>query len=153
MNKYLAHILAFSAAATAPAAVTLFFDWRFAAAMALYGLTNVLFIAVPVYLVACRRRHMSLPICITGGFIAAALPAAFLFFPFYDPSSGASSVTNGVVTLQNGVPTAQGWLRYLYGLSSFGVIGALCATVFWVVLRVALGSNNSFKADALRARP
>lgn len=154
MNKYLAHTLAFSTAAIAPSAIVATFDLRMAGAMAFYALANIILIAVPGYLLFRRLLRMTLPVCMLGGFIAAVLPSSVMLFPSHEPGSGASVIMNNVVTVQNGVLTTAGWLRYLYAVSMFGSIGAICAALFWVVLRAALGSNNSFKADSqpLRGR-
>jgi len=66
------------------------------------------------------------------GFILASIPLGILTWPL-DLSGGYSASYNGIQTVIDGIPTLEGWLKFLYGTSLFGALGAVSAMAFWAV--------------------
>ena len=67
---------------------------------------------------------------------------AIFTWPLRYPEMKTSASVNGVKTMIDGVPTLDGWLQFLQGVSFLGVCGTAGALAFWLV-----APNKSLKQD------
>lgn len=95
----------------------------------------VLLLGAPTFLLLRKLNAVRSWSTVGAGFILGAIPVAIWAWPLRYSSARISSSSNGISTLIDGVPTMEGWLQYLYGVSFFGACGAVGALAFWLVWR------------------
>jgi uncharacterized membrane protein required for colicin V production len=149
LSRRVANLAAFAAAALVPAGVAalnyLLLGLRPALALQL-GLavlllcaTAVIVLGVPAILILLRLRRLNAATSLLAGFLIGFLPTALWSLPLWGITPSMSeSYWNGHVlipTVEHGVVTWAGWIRYLRLVGLAGAFGAVGGAAFWWVRR------------------
>jgi hypothetical protein len=161
MRQFLAVAVASLAAALAPTlAVTFLFFvldagnvnpiWPLSFVIALVvALAHTLLLGLVVVGWLLRIGKFRLLPMLSSGFLIGAVPAAIWQQPYKYVGTQSSSWSNGVQTLDNGLPTFAGWIDYLQFIGCAGALGAIGAIVFYFVY-MGMSPNHSSKPMPLR---
>jgi hypothetical protein len=163
--------LAFVAAATAPAVIVLApygwlligepgssdpNDWvrfyRVATLIAVTAVGYVVILGIPAFLLLRWRKAIHWWSTTAAGFVVVFLLAAFDGWP----AGGGVSESHWdggkmVWTVVSGVPTLEGWVRYIEEVVAFGVFGAIGGFAFWLVWHLMRSHNVSTRSEDPRA--
>jgi hypothetical protein len=156
MNKVVATFASVLASATAPALVFViimlvlgrsefvpFLFPMFAMAFVV-ALGHSVVLGLPAVWVLLRTNHFVLWSMLCIGFLVGVAPMAVLTWPYSQSQYSSSAWSNGVQILNNGVPTAAGWLSYAEGATYLGVLGTVGAAAFYYAFK-RISSNYSFQ--------
>ena len=95
----------------------------------------VFLLGVPAYFLLRWLKAITWWSTIGAGFLLGAIPAAIFTWPASNSNFSAS--VNGIPTVVKGVPTSEGWLQFLYGSFSIGLLGVAGAFGFWLIWRIS----------------
>ena len=96
------------------------------------SLAYVIVLGAPAYYLLRKLKAVWWWSTIATGFILGAIPMALFTWPL-NPGNKTSASINGVQTIIDGVPTIEGWLQFVYGVSFVGLCGMVGALAFWLV--------------------
>ncbi|MEW9572689.1 hypothetical protein ABQJ54_13095 [Rhodanobacter sp. Si-c] len=108
----------------------------------------IVLLGLPAFLLLKHRGLVRWWSATISGFFLAALPMAFISWPYHPSVDSGYSAWDGhkmVNYVVHGVPTHDGWVQYFYSSCGIGLMGAASAVAFWVVWRLAAGPNQSSK--------
>lgn len=105
-------------------------------AFALVALAHVLLLGLPAFFALRRLGRLKTRTITVAGLLAGALPMAAITWPYplgqrYPYSSSGTWHGTYVDFVADGLPTMFGWLRYLEGVATFGLLGVVSALAFW----------------------
>ncbi|MUH73202.1 hypothetical protein [Psychrosphaera haliotis] len=102
----------------------------------------VVFLGLPTYFLLRKLNSVNWWATLISGFVLGAIPMAIFTWPLRYPEMKTSASVNGVKTMIDGVPTLDGWLQFLQGVSFLGVCGMVGALAFWLA-----APNKPLKQD------
>ncbi len=152
MSRRASYILAFAAAAAAPAIVAGLSFWAlgvnaplaFQLALAALGVAIVLVavLGIPAVVVLVRLGRLTWAACLLAGLAIAGVPDAIWAWPLRGVNASMSASSwNGhalVPTLVNGEVTWAGWMQYARAVALAAAFGVIGGGAFWWVLTRAL---------------
>jgi hypothetical protein len=94
---------------------------------------HVITFGIPTYYFLLKLKVIRFWSVIGAGFILGAAPTAIATWPLQYSGQRASASANGIQTMIDGIPTMEGWLAYMHGISFFGICGMASALVFWLI--------------------
>lgn len=106
----------------------------FLAIPVLIAFAHAVILGLPAYLLGRLLDTVTLWYSAIAGLVIGCIPTAIYVWPVHPEWANASSIDNGVKTLDHGVVTTAGWMQYLSGVAmmgTFGVIGGIAAWVVW----------------------
>ena len=120
-----------------------------ALAVAIVVVPHVLLLGLPIFLLLRRLHRVGAGTMAGAGFLAGMLPLGLYSWPYWTRYPGHSATRDWhgrqVSLVEDGMPTAYAVLVHLEGVAVLGLLGALCALVFWGVWR---GLQRRSAADA-----
>ncbi len=148
LTRRAAYILAFVAAAAAPAVVAGLSFWtlgvnaslafQLALAALAVAIALVAVLGIPAVIVLVRLRRLTWAACLIAGVAIAGVPDAIWAWPLRGVNSSMSASNwNGhalVPTLVNGTVTSAGWMLYARAVALAAAFGAIGGGAFWWVL-------------------
>jgi hypothetical protein len=103
--------------------------------ISLVCLAHILVLGVPTFLFLRRIGRLTWAPLSLSGFVAGFVPIGLATLPYPGRYPGFSSGGNWhgryVSFDENGVATLYGWLNFLEGCISFGLLGCVAAVTFW----------------------
>ncbi len=165
MTRRASYILAFAAAAAAPAIVAGLSFWalginaplalQLALAALAVAVALVTVLGIPAVIALVRLGRLTWVACLMAGLAIAGVPDAIWAWPLRGVNSSLSASSwNGhalVPTLVNGEVTWAGWMQYARAVAlaaAFGVIGG--GAFWWVLTRALTRARNPPRPDSQR---
>ncbi|KAF1719993.1 hypothetical protein [Pseudoxanthomonas wuyuanensis] len=104
-------------------------------AVLLVVVPHVLLLGVPAFLLLRHLRRLGGWTMALAGLVAGMLPAGLYSWPYWRRHPGYTFDRdwhgNAVTVVRDGVPTLHGVLMHLESMFIFGLLGVVCALVFW----------------------